>query len=69
MPRKSKQALEEEYRKARIKYMRHAKEFERCHPDSKRYGGLREKAILAEEECIFLLRKINPGLKYDKLIL
>ena len=69
MPRKTKQALEAEYKKARIKYMRHAREFERCHPESKRYISLREKAILAEEECIFLQRKITPGLKYDKLIL
>ena len=58
MGRKSKEELEKEFSKTRIKYMRYARELERCHPNSKRYEDIRNKCIIEEENCTFLLRKI-----------
>lgn len=70
MGRKSKIELEKEFKKARLKYMKHAREFERCHTSSPRYDGLRTKCIEAEEQCFLLLRKIYNIKKGqpDKLI-
>ena len=70
MARKSKETLLKEYTKARQKLLRFVNEFTRCHPSSKRYPELQDKVVQAEEECIFLNRKIHkwkPG-DPDKLI-
>jgi len=71
MARKSKETLLKEYKKARLKYMRYLNEFSRCHTSSKRYSDLQIKTIAAEEECVFLNRKIynwKPG-DPDRLII
>ena len=70
MGRKSKAELEKEFVKTRLKYMRHAREFERCHISSPRYNSLRIKCIESEEQCFLLLRKIHNIKKGepDKLI-
>ena len=70
MARKSREALEKEFTKERAKFLKFWREIDRCHPESKRLGELKTKAILAEENCYLLLRKIHnikPG-SPDKLI-
>ena len=71
MARKSKETYLKEYAKLRVKYMRYARELERCHPSSKRRPDLLEKTIGLEEECIFLNRKIFKWKKgdHDRFIL
>ena len=64
----NKRQLQEEYRKARAKYMRLQNEFSRCHKSSPRWSGLQEKIIEAEEKCVFLLRKKYPNETHDRLI-
>lgn len=59
MGRKSKVQLEAEYKKARTIYLRHSNNFFKCHEKSSKYEDLRMKAIAAEEECVFLNRKIH----------
>tara|TARA_A100001515_G_C4495159_1_gene184704 strand:- start:405 stop:620 length:216 start_codon:yes stop_codon:yes gene_type:complete len=71
MGRKSKIQLESEYKKARSNFLRCLNNLNKCHPNSKRYEGLRNKAMIAEEECHIINRKLHNWKQGDpdKLIL
>ena len=68
MGRKSKATYQEEFRKARLKYMSLVREYTRRHPNTHSWDNIDQKVHAAEEKCFLLLRKVHGYSGYDHFI-
>ena len=65
MANRSLKSLLDQLKKELIKLRRYSNKFDKTHPESKLYEDRRFKNIYQEEECYFLVEKINKRLPDD----
>ena len=65
MANRSLKSLLDQLIKERIKLQRYSNKFDKTHRESKLYEDRRFRNIYQEEECFFLIEKINKRLPKD----